>query len=219
MSPRTIGSDVLSPKPWPEVAPSALLHAISLVSMAVTVVRARAIGSRLARARHGTEVERLRNEIVLLRQELRIKDARMASLPAPRRPRYKPLQRMAILELRAQCGWSLAGTGRRSLVEPRTVAAWTKRLDQQGEGARVRAPTPVNKYPDFVHYLVQRLRVLCPLMGKRKIAETLARAGLHLGTTTVQRMTKGHGPEAAAAGSRCNLAEAATHRRWTAGGA
>ena len=37
------------------------------------------------------------------------------------------------------------------------------------------------------------------MMGKRKIAETLARAGLHLGTTTVQRMSRAGGPEAAAA--------------------
>jgi len=62
---------------------------------------------------------------------------------------------MAILELRAQRGWSLAETGRRFLVEPRTVAAWTKRLDEQGEGALVRVPTPVNKYPDFIRYLIQ----------------------------------------------------------------
>ncbi len=106
---------------------------------------------------------------------------------------------MAILELRAQCGWSLAETGRRFLVEPRTVAAWTKRLGEHGEAASVRVPVPVNKYPDFVHYLVQRLRVLCPMMGKRKIAEVLARAGLHLGTTTVQRMSRVRGPEAAPA--------------------
>jgi putative transposase len=39
-----------------------------------------------------------------------------------------------------------------------------------------------------VAYTVQRLKVLCPAMGKQKIAETLARAGLHLGATTVARM-------------------------------
>jgi hypothetical protein len=63
-------------------------------------------------------------------------------------------------------------------------------------------PTLVNKYPDFVHYQVERLTVLCPLMGKRKIAETLARAGLHLGTTTVQRISRagGHGAAEAAVG-------------------
>jgi len=175
-----------------------VLHAISLAAMAVAVVRARAITSRVTRVRQRTELERLRNEILLLREEMRIKDSRMASLPAPRRPRYKPVQRMAILELRAQRGWSLDETGQRFLVEPRTIAAWMRRLDEQGERALVQTPTPVNKYPEFVHYLVQRLRVLCPLMGKRKIAETLARAGLHLGTTTVQRMSGG-GPEAALA--------------------
>jgi transposase InsO family protein len=37
---------------------------------------------------------------------------------------------------------------------------------------------------------VQRLKTLCPTMGKVKIAETLARAGLHLGTTTVCRIIK-----------------------------
>jgi hypothetical protein len=100
-----------------------VLHAISLASTAVTAVRARAIRRRLARLRQGAEVERPRNEIMLLREELYIKDARMVSLPAPRRPRYRAVHGMAILELRAQCGWSFTETGRRFLVEPRTVAA------------------------------------------------------------------------------------------------
>jgi hypothetical protein len=39
-------------------------------------------------------------------------------------------------------------------------------------------------------YVVQRLKALCPGMGKVKIAETLARAGLHLGATTVRRILK-----------------------------
>lgn len=49
---------------------------------------------------------------------------------------------------------------------------------------------PVNKYPDFVRYIVQRLEVLCPTMGKKRIAQTLARAGLYLEVTTVGRMMK-----------------------------
>jgi transposase InsO family protein len=130
----------------------------------------------------------LRNEIALLREELRLKDARMAAIRPPRRPHYRPVQRMGILELRAQRGWSLEATGQRFLVEPRTVVAWMKRLDEQGEGALVHTPTSVNKYPDFETYLVQRFTGLCPLMGRQKIAEVLARAGLHLGATTIQRM-------------------------------
>ena len=49
-------------------------------------------------------------------------------------------------------------------------------------------PQPVNKFPQLVQGLVQRLKSLCPSMGKVKIAQTLARAGLRLGATTVRRM-------------------------------
>jgi transposase InsO family protein len=40
---------------------------------------------------------------------------------------------------------------------------------------------PVNRSPDLVRYDVQRLKALCPMLGKVKIAQILARAGLHLG--------------------------------------
>ena len=49
---------------------------------------------------------------------------------------------------------------------------------------------PVNRFPDVVRYIVQRLKTLSPSMGKVKIAETLCRAGLHLGVTTVGRILK-----------------------------
>jgi len=49
---------------------------------------------------------------------------------------------------------------------------------------------PVNKFPDFVRFVVQQLKALCPTMGKRKIAGTLVRAGMHLGTTTVGNILK-----------------------------
>ena len=50
------------------------------------------------------------------------------------------------------------------------------------------SPQPVNKFPEAVSYLVQRLKVLCPALGKRKIAAKLARAGLHLSPSSVARM-------------------------------
>src|SRR5207249_3820015 len=49
---------------------------------------------------------------------------------------------------------------------------------------------PVNKFPELIAYLVKRLRVLCPTLGKVKLAQILARAGLHLGPTTVRRMLR-----------------------------
>ena len=48
--------------------------------------------------------------------------------------------------------------------------------------------TPVNRFPDFVRYSVQRLQALCPTLGKKKLAEVLARGGLHLGATTIGRI-------------------------------
>jgi|WetSurMetagenome_2_1015567.scaffolds.fasta_scaffold1857058_1 hypothetical protein len=66
-----------------------------------------------------------------------------------------------------------------------------KRFDEDGPDALVQLPVPVNKFPECVHYVVQRLRTFCPMMDSVKIAQTLARAGLHFGTTTVRRMLKG----------------------------
>jgi hypothetical protein len=71
-----------------------------------------------------------------------------------------------------------------------TVAAWLGRLEEEGPDALVQMRVPVNRFPDFVRYLVQRLKTLCPTMGKVKIAQTLARAGLHVAATTVGRMLK-----------------------------
>jgi len=54
-------------------------------------------------------------------------------------------------------------------------ASWLKRVDDQGPDALVQLPQPVNRFPAFVRYLVQRLKTLCPRMGKMKIAQTLGR--------------------------------------------
>jgi len=70
------------------------------------------------------------------------------------------------------------------------VRSWQGRIDEEGQGALVRMAEPVNKFPDFVRYLVRELKALLPAMGKVRIAQVLARAGLHLGATTVGRMLR-----------------------------
>ncbi|MFC1609764.1 hypothetical protein ACFL6C_02290 [Myxococcota bacterium] len=112
----------------------------------------------------------------------------MASLDPRKRPHYRPTERLAILELRAARGWSVAQTARALLVQPATIASWCKRMDEEDESPLVQTPEPVNKYPAFVRHIVSRLKVLQPTMGKRRIAQVLARAGLHIGVTTVKRM-------------------------------
>jgi len=135
-------------------------------------------------------IDGLEHEARLLREEIRIKDARMERLPAHRRPHYPPIERLAILELRAARGWSQAQTADRLLVTPLTIASWTHRLDDEGPDALVQAPEPVNRFPEIVAYLVRRLKVFCPRLGSRRIARVLARAALHMSATTVRRILR-----------------------------
>lgn len=101
---------------------------------------------------------------------------------------YEPAERLAILELRTARGWSLAQTADVFQVTTATIASWMNRLDEEGPAPLLRLREPVNKFPDFVRYIVQRLKTLCPRLGKVKIAQILARTGLHLGATTIGRM-------------------------------
>ena len=156
----------------------------------MVTVRGWAANSINARVRLRAENDRLRGEVALLREEIRIKDVRMAQIPPPRRPHYPPTERMAILELRAARGWSLQQTAHAFLVTAATISSWLARIDEAGPDALVQLAQPVNKFPDFVGYLVRRLKALCPTLGKVKIAQVLCRAGLHLGVTTVGRMLK-----------------------------
>ena len=177
-------------KTWPCHVKSAVVHIISLAHFSITYARGWATNSINAGVRTAAENDRLHEEIALLREELRIKDARMSGIAAHRRPRYAPTERLAILEVRAARGWSLKQTADAFLVTPTTVASWSKRVDELGPKALLQLREPVNRFPDFVRYAVQRLKTLCPTMGKVKIAQTLARAGLHLSATTVGRILR-----------------------------
>jgi transposase InsO family protein len=188
--PRKQAPNVPLPKHWNKHIKSAIVHVISLAQYATAYTRSWAAESRNARVRLTAVKDRLEQELALLREEIRIKDARMARLPAHRRPQYTPVERMAILELKAAHAWSLTQAAEAFFVTAETIASWTKRIDEAGKDALVQITEPVNKFPDFVRAIVQRLKVLCPAMGKVKIAETLARAGLHLGVTTVGRILK-----------------------------
>ena len=146
--------------------------------------------SRSSRQSALAERDQLGTEIALLKEELAIKDARFAKVPARRRPHYEPVQRMRILQLKAARGWSKAQTADRFVMTEETVASWLRRLDENGEEGLVQVGEPVNKFPDVVAYMVRYLKRTCPALGKVRIAQMLARAGLHLGATTVGRMLK-----------------------------
>ena len=92
------------PKRWPRRVRSSVIHTIALAHTSLTQARSFTANSLNASIRLKTENERLRNEILLLREEGRIKDSRMEQVPAQRRPHYAPIERLAVLELRAARG-------------------------------------------------------------------------------------------------------------------
>ena len=95
------------PRAWQGCVKSAVLYAIAMAHYSIVYARAWAADSINARVRLAAENDRLHEECALLREELRLKDTRITQIPPQRRPHYGPVERMAILELRAARGWSL----------------------------------------------------------------------------------------------------------------
>ena len=178
------------PRNWNKRVKVAILHALSLARSSFTGAVAQLSMSRRRTHRLVAEIERLKSELRLHREELRLKDARMGRVPPRRRPHYSPTERMSILELRALRGWSVAQTAAVFLVSRATVSSWTSRLRRGDDVNLLKMQTPVNRFPDFVRYVIQRLKTLCPHLGKVKIAQVLCRAGLHLAATTVGRILR-----------------------------
>ena len=131
------------PKGWQDCVKSAALHAIALAHYAIVYARAWAADSINARVRLAAENNRLYEACALLREEIRIKDTRIAQIAPQRRPHYGPYERMAILELRAARGWSAKQTADTFLVTPATIASWMKRIDEKDSNALLQLREPV----------------------------------------------------------------------------
>ena len=77
------------------------------------------------------ERDRALQDNALLREEMRIKDVRMAQIPPYQHPLYRPTEHMAILQVKAARGWSLEQTAKAFLVTDATIASWMGRVDEQ----------------------------------------------------------------------------------------
>jgi hypothetical protein len=71
---------------WPQHVRSALLHVIAMAQHAVACTRSWAANTGLARVRLKAENDQLRQEVALLREEIRIKGARMKRVEPQRWP-------------------------------------------------------------------------------------------------------------------------------------
>ncbi len=168
-----------------------MLHVVALARYATAYTRGWASRSLNGRVRLKAENESLQQEVALLREEIRIKDARMMLTTPQHRPHYPPVERMSILELRAARGWSLQQTADTFLVTAGTITSWMRRVDEEGPDALVQLREPANKFPDFVRYAVQRLKTLCPNMGLVSWAQILrpkSLSGFFKNTTTEKRL-------------------------------
>jgi hypothetical protein len=176
--------DVELPLPtnWHSSVRHAVLNIIGIVRIAMLVGRESLIENGDV---HEARIHQLESEVAMLREELRINGARMQRVVPHRRPQYTSVERMAILQLRAMRGWGKAETARRFFASDDTVRAWLRRAD---DDLLVQTNSPVNRFPDFIRYTVQQIKLFCPTLGKAKIADKLARAGIHIGKTTVGRI-------------------------------
>ncbi len=172
------------PKSWPATVRSAMLHVVSLAKYAAVYARSWASDRADARVRIRAERNRHQEDNGLLHEELRSMDARIASIPAHHRTFCRATKRLAILELRAARRWSFEHTAKKLFVYHKTIATWMKHLDEDGAAALARLPLPVNMFPGFVRYAVQRLHARCPTLRENVLADLLARAVLHWRTTT-----------------------------------
>lgn len=182
--------DVPIPKHWNEHLKSAFICAVSLAHRAFIVALTPCLNSVIDRNRLQAEILLLRSELELFKEEMRIKDARSSRVAAQARPHYRPSERIAILAVKAARTWSLDQASRAFQVTDSTIANWMQRLDEHGPNALLALPNPVNRFPDFVAELVNTVRASYPEMGKLRIAQLLARAGMHLSPSTVRRMVK-----------------------------
>ena len=77
MSRKTSPPSIPLPKNWTGHVKSAMLHVIALAQYAITYSRGWAADSINTRVRQAAEIDQLRQEVRLLKEENRIKDARM----------------------------------------------------------------------------------------------------------------------------------------------
>ncbi len=78
------------PSGWPRHVTSAMLRVIALAQYATSYTRSWAANCRLERVRLKGENDLLRQEMTLLTEEIRIKDARMKRVEPQKRRHYLP---------------------------------------------------------------------------------------------------------------------------------
>jgi transposase len=157
----------------------AVLTVANLLARAETLLAPKRSGLRARVALLESLVERLRAENGLLR-------ARLLRLAPRERPRYTAWERLRILWHRTRYGLSLREAARAFVVHAATLQKWLKAIEL-GRRAFADALRPRRGILDLAAHLARLLRYEQPRWGSRRIAHVLARLGLVVSRSTVQR--------------------------------
>jgi len=84
-------------------------------------------------------------------------------------------------------------------------------MDEGGGRSLLEPPESVIRLSNFVRHIVKRLKMLCPTMGKKRLEQTLARAGLALSTSSAGPMLKESEEDAPDAAENANAASDDDH--------
>jgi len=99
-----------------------------------------------------------------------------------------PTERLEILTLKAARGWSNEQVAKCFQICERTIRRWLHGVEE-GDTI-VQIPEQVNRYPDYLRAVIQRFKACCPMLGRFKIADILARVGLHISASTGRRIIR-----------------------------
>ena len=129
----------------------------------------------------------------MLEQENTHLRSRLERIEARHRSHYTPSERFQILVFRKTYLLPAEETARRFLVSTRTLARWleeaTRQPTKKAVGCLVRAVPPLRTYSHVVRDLVCTMDTL-GFGGSKRIAQSLARGAIRVGTETVRRWRK-----------------------------
>ena len=199
------------PKNWPSMTKAAVVHTAALARTVFTLVVGDAGG-------HESECPRcaqLEVEVAVLREECELLRSRFGRMSPEKRPHFTRVERLRALKLVAARGWNRVQAGAALLVTPATISRWLGWAD--ADSPNLEHEPPINKYPDVVTAVLHDLKAMFPHFGKRRLAQMLARVGLHLAETTIARRLREPTPKpsapvtgATAAASSTDIARADT---------
>ncbi|MBI3271732.1 MAG: DDE-type integrase/transposase/recombinase [Planctomycetes bacterium] len=135
------------------------------------------------------ELLALRAEVFRLRSECELLRGRILRMESTTRPRYARWERLRILWHRARHGLSMRETARLFVIRVSTLQAWLRSLASVPPSGAAPAKGP-RGLAAVVGHLARLLRWENPAWGSRRIAQVMARLGIKVSRSSVQRQVR-----------------------------